>query len=156
MLEVTDGLFVGAEDSCVNGSPEYAVVHACKYPCHNAVCGNPSADHSDYLVKEVGNDLYLNMVDMEDKQQHQFMEPMVSATLEFVETHIDTEPVLIHCNQGRSRSPSLAMLYMAKRTDEISDESYLTSSREFQELYPPFSPSRGIHLYLQEYWHQLE
>ena len=156
MLEVTNNLFVGDEASCVRDSPEYAVVHACKYPCHNAMCGNPPNSHPNYLVKDGGKDLYLNMVDMDRKQKHQFMEPMVTATLEFVASHIDSEPFLIHCNQGQSRSPSLAMLYLAKRTDEISDKSYQASRREFQELYPPYNPSPGIHLYLQDYWDQLK
>ena len=103
-----------------------------------------------------GSDLYLNMVDMDRKQKPQFMDPMISETLEFIDEHIDSAQVLIHCNQGQSRSPSLALLYLAKRDKHVSNENYDQASEEFRELYPHFNPGRGIHLYLQDYWHQLE
>lgn len=157
MEEVAENLFVGAERSCrsVRRDDGWAVIHACKHPCHNNKCGNPPQGHPDYLVHRDGSDLYLNMVDMDRKQKHQFMDPMISETLEFIGDHMGSTQVLIHCNQGQSRSPSLAMLYLAKRTNEISDESYNQASTEFQELYPRFNPSRGIHLYLQDHWNQL-
>lgn len=158
MEEVSQNLYVGAERDCraVKHSEDWAVVHACKHPCHQNKCGNPSQGHPNYLVHEDGGNLYLNMVDMDRKQQHRFMEPMVSDTLGFIEVHVDSTDVLIHCNKAQSRSPSLAMLYLAKRTDQVSDESYSQASTEFRQLYPRFNLGRGIHLYLQDYWHQLE
>jgi hypothetical protein len=158
MEEVAENLFVGAENACrsVTKDEDWSVVHACKHPCHNNQCGNPSQGHPNYLVYEDGSDIYLNMVDMDRKQDHQFMQPMISATLAFVENRVNSQQVLIHCNQGRSRSPTLAMMYLAKRADQISDESYSQASTEFQDLYPQFNPGQGIHLYLQDYWNQIE
>lgn len=158
MKEVKDGLYVGAERNCrtARNDEDWAVVHACKHPCHQNKCGNPSQGHPNYLVYEDDTDLYLNMVDMDRKQKHEFMQPMVSETLDFVEDKIGSSKILIHCNKGQSRSPSLAMLYLAKRTENISDESYRQASTEFNELYPRFNPGRGIHLYLQDYWNQIQ
>jgi predicted protein tyrosine phosphatase len=157
MEEVYENIFVGADDSCVKSRNEdRAVVHACKHPCHQgAVGGQVSQSHPNYLVLEDESDLYLNMVDMDGKQKHEFMQPMVSATLEFVDEFQEAKQVLIHCNQGQSRSPTLAMLYLAKRTDELPDDSYLVAANEFRDLYPRFSPGQGIQLYLQDYWNQL-
>ncbi|MDZ7688606.1 MAG: dual specificity protein phosphatase family protein [Halobacteriales archaeon] len=158
MEEVHENLFVGADDSCVKGgNGDWAVVHACKHPCHQrAVGGQVSQSHPNYLVLEDGDDLYLNIVDMNQKQKHEFMEPMVSATLEFVDEFREGKQVLIHCNQGQSRSPALAMLYLAKRTDELPDDSYPVAANEFRNLYPRFSPGQGIHLYLQDHWNHLD
>lgn len=161
MEEISQNLFVGAEQGCraADRSDEYAVVHACKDPCHRRALGyrgNLPQGHPNYLVHRDGGDLYLNMVDMQRKQSHEFMQPMISVSLDFVDEYINSTPVLIHCNQGQSRSPSLAMLYLAKRTDTVSDESYSTATSEFRELYTRFNPGQGIHLYLQDYWHQLE
>lgn len=157
MEEVAENLFLGADRDCrsLPKNSEWAVVHACKHPCHKDKCGNPSQDHSDYLVHRDGSDLYLNMVDMDRKQKHEFMEPMISETLDFVADQINSVNVLIHCNQATSRSPSLGMLYLAKRTDEISDTSYEQALKEFKKIYPQYHPGHGIHLYLQNYWHQL-
>ena len=159
MQEVHEDFFVGAERGCPTKSTDedWAVVHACKHPCHqNAVGGQVSQNHPNYLVLEDRDDLYLNIVDMNRKQKHEFMEPMVSATLDFVDQHISSKQVLIHCNQGQSRSPSLALLYLAKRAKEIPNESYRQASNEFRELYPQFNPAQGIHLYLQDYWDQID
>lgn len=160
MDEVFGNLFIGAEHSCrVAGKGEYAVVHACKSPCHQRAIGYRGSlpqNHPEYLIRQDDRDLYLNMVDMARKQSHEFMQPMISAALDFIDEHVDSTPVLIHCNQGQSRSPTLGMLYLAKRASEISNENYPTAASEFRELYPRYNPGRGIHLYLQEYWNQLE
>lgn len=158
MEEVMDNLFVGDERDCqtVRGDGAWRTVHACKHPCHRNQCGDPSQGRPDYLVHKAGTDLYLNMVDMDQKQDHQFMAPMIDAALDYIENHAASHRVLLHCNQGQSRSPSLAMLYLAKRTDHVSDENYRQASRDFQERYPRFSPGRGIDLYLEDYWYVLE
>lgn len=158
MEEVMDNLFVGDERDCrtIRGDEAWRTVHACKHPCHQNQCGNPSQGDPDYLVHEAGTELYLNMVDMDRKQDHRFMEPMIAATLDYIENNVPSQEVLIHCNQGQSRSPSLAMLYLAKRTDLVSNESYRQAAAEFQDRYPRYNSGRGIRLYLQDYWDQLE
>lgn len=160
MKEVHQSLFVGGERDCIEtkGSEKWAVVHACKHPCHqNAVgySGNLPQSHPNYLTYRKDRDLYLNMVDMDRKQDHEYMEPIVSSALDFVEDYIGSNKVLIHCNKGESRSPALAMLYLAKRENAIEKDTYSEAKQDFQELYPRFNPSRGIDLYLQDYWHQL-
>lgn len=158
MEEIHDNLFIGAENSCrtTRGNEDWAVIHACKHPCHqNKVGRQVGQNHPNYLVLEEETDLYLNMVDMDRKQQHQFMEPMISAALDFTGQHIDSHNILFHCNQGQSRSPSLALLYLAKRDNQITDESYTEATTQFQQLYPKHNPGRGIRLYLEDYWNQI-
>ena len=158
MNEVYEGLFVGDGSDCRHGGAEWAVVHACKHPCHQRAVGysgNLNQGHPEYLVAPRGHELYLNLVDMDRKLKHRFTEPIVSETLDFVESHIESKNVLIHCNQGRSRSPALAMLYLAKRKGEIVNTSYDDARVAFSELYPPFSPGRGVDAYLRDYWGDL-
>ncbi len=153
-------MFVGGERDCIEtkGSEKWAVVHACKHPCHqNAVgySGSLPQSHLNYLTYRENRDLYLNMVDMDRKQDHEYMKPVVSSALDFVENYIGSNKVLIHCNKGESRSPALAMLYLAKRENAIEKDTYSEAKQDFQELYPRFNPSLGIDLYLQDYWQQL-
>lgn len=80
------------------------MVHACKHPCHQKAVGHKGSlpqDHPEYLTSRRDGDLYLNIVDMERKLSHEFMEPIVSATLDFVEEHRGEQQVLIHCNKGQ-------------------------------------------------------
>lgn len=158
MEEVSDSLFVGDENDCHHGS-EIAVVHACKHPCHqNAVgySGSLPQSHPEYLVSSREPDLYLNIVDMDRKLSHEYTEPIVSATLDFIEEKIESNDVLVHCNKGRSRSPALAMLFLGKRTDEFSDSSYRDAKHAFKDIYPRYQPGRGVEAYLRDYWDELE
>ena len=62
---------------------------------------------------------------------------------------------MIHCNQGLSRAPSLTLLFMAKRLDELDARSYQSARSEFEELYPQYLPGRGLELFLTENWDQI-
>ena len=159
-MEVIEGLYVGDDQACDQvAGDEWRVVHACKHPCHlDAVgyTGSLPQDHPEYLTAQRDGDLYLNLVDMDRELSHEFTEPIVAAALDFVEEHHGEQPVLIHCNKGQSRSPALALLYLAKRAGEVPDSSYAEAREEFQELYPKFLPGFGVGTYLQNYWSELE
>ena len=51
--------------------------------------------------------------------------------------------VVIHCNQGLSRAPSIALLWLAKRAKAISSsESYAAAAQAFLEIYPELGQQR--------------
>lgn len=161
MFEVHPNLFVGSERDCPFASrgrlaaEELAVVHACKSPCHQKAVGYRGKlppDHPHYLVLERRNDLFLNMI---DPDRPLFMPPLFERSLGFIEKHIKIRKVLIHCNLGNSRSPSLALLYMAKRARVISDESYPAAMKDFRSIFPEYQPGLGIQIYLSQNWNQL-
>lgn len=159
MREVYDGLHVGDELLCSPQGNGTATVHACKHPCHQRAVGysgSLSRDHPDYLTCREGKHLYLNFVDMDRKQSHEFMQPILTAAMDFIEEHLPSGRVEVHCNQGRSRSPTIAMLYLAKRTEGIPSDSYQSARASFQDRYPDYDPGRGIHLYLEDRWVDLE
>jgi hypothetical protein len=158
MEEVAQNLYVGDDDDCQRAPDDWAVVHACKHDCHQkgvGYTGDLNQSHPEYLIAQRESDLYLNIVDMERKLSHEYTEPIVSATFDFIDDNRDSKEVLVHCNQGRSRSPALAMLYLAKRADTLPDSDYESAKQAFADLYPPYRPGRGIELYLREYWPQL-
>ena len=161
MLEVHPNLFVGSERDCPFATrgrlaaDELAVVHACKSPCHQKAVGYRGSlppDHPHYLVLERGSDLFLNMIDPE---RPLFMPPLFERSLAFIEKHIKIRKVLIHCNLGNSRSPSLALLYMAKRAKVILDESYPAAVQDFRPVFPGYHPGLGIQICLSQNWNQL-
>lgn len=159
MEEVYDSLFVGADRSCNQTTDDkWAVVHACKHPCHQRAVGyegNLPQNHREYLVAERDTDLYLNLVDMERMISHEYTEPIVDAALDFIEDNIARRTVLIHCNKGMSRSPALALLYLAARADAIPDPSYRAAKGEFYDRYTRFEPGTGVEAYLQNHWDDL-
>lgn len=66
MHQVKDCLYVGDDSDCTARNEDYAVVHACKHPCHQDAVeytGSLGSSHPHYLSYRKGEDLYLNMID---------------------------------------------------------------------------------------------
>ncbi len=154
MKEVAKNLFVGSDADCL--TTDYAVVHACK-SCHQqgvGYTGSLKKSHPHYLIFEQDDNLYLNMVDMERELLAHYTHGMMSAAFNFIDTRLPHKPVLIHCNMGMSRSASVALLYLARKS-QINATSYIAAATDFAELYPPFSLGTGVQLYLQNNWDEL-
>ncbi|MCS3936971.1 putative protein tyrosine phosphatase [Salinibacter ruber] len=93
---------------------------------------------------------------MIDPEQPLFQREMFEDFFSFAKRWLENEDrLLIHCNQGRSRSPSLALLLLATHTDEVPTGSFVEARGVFKELYPKYQPSRGIQSYLQNNWDDL-
>lgn len=159
MKKIHDNLFIGNKLDCFyDDRKNWVVIHACKTPCHQKAIGykgNLNRKHSNYLFLKEEKHLYLNMVDMNKMLSHKYTEPIINITLDFIESRINSNKVLIHCNLGRSRAPSLAMLFLAKRQNVIPNKNYQDAKKQFIELYPKYLPGLGIESYLTKYWEKL-
>lgn len=62
-------------------------------------------------------------------------------------------PCLVHCDKGQSRSPTLALAYLGRRTDAIPDD-WFPAVEAFQVLYPGYAPN-GIYFWLAANWQHL-
>ncbi|GAG59460.1 unnamed protein product, partial [marine sediment metagenome] len=80
-----------------------------------------------------------------------FTHPIMKSALAFIRTHIVNRKILIHCNKGQSRSPSIGLIYLAQ-TENIPNNSYQDAREEFLKIYPTYLPGKGIELYLQNQW----
>lgn len=160
MREVYPGLFVGNErdyESSVAGKKGWAVVHACREPYHRQALGYSGRatrkNHPEYLVARRGNRLILNMIDVDNPTF--FSKQMIDQALDFIDEALKKGlKVLVHCNLGESRSPSIALLYMAARLHVLSIESFEATEAQFRTLYPNYNPSLGIREHLRQNWHQ--
>jgi hypothetical protein len=160
MIEVHSNLFVGNQadyDYDVAQQEGWAVVHACKEPYHRQALGysgrGAPKDHPEYLVARRGNRLFLNIVDANNPAF--FAKEMIDAALNFIgEALANGLKVLVHCNQGESRSPSIALLYMAARLGALPTESLEAAEAQFRAIYPDYYPKPGIRGHLREYWEQ--
>jgi len=158
MIEVHPGLFVGSEidyESQINSAANWAVVHACKEPYHRRALGYSgravSKEHPEYLVARRGDRLILNLIDANDPAY--IPDEIMDASVEFVHEHLGIgQQVLVHCNQGMSRSPSIAMLYLGTHTERLSKSSFEQAFIAFREMYPPFSPAGGVLGFLRRRW----
>ena len=156
MIEIIDNLFIGNDHDCFARGNSYSVIHACK-TCHQrgvGYRGSLSPSHPNYLIFEQENHLYLNMVDMERELLPRFTHPIMKSAMCFIEINITKTKILVHCNQGYSRSPSIGLVYLA-REKKIASTSYPDARNGFLTIYPNYIPGRGICLYLMNNWQEL-
>ncbi len=158
MKEIHPNLFVGNDADCAKCThdSDFAIVHACK-TCHQSALGYTKSlipIHPNYLIFETGRHLYLNLVDMPNEFQSKFTHPIFDRALDFISKYISAHKVLIHCNQGLSRSPSLGLVYLAGN-GIIANKNYETAVSAFLKLYPDYEPGNGVKLYTRNNWDYL-
>lgn len=160
MIEICPRLFVGSEtdyEMSVRHQTGWWVVHACKEPYHRQLLGyrgrGAPKDHPEYFLAERGNLLFLNLVDADDPAY--IPQQIIDAALVFIEKGLKSgDRVLVHCNQGESRAPSIGLLYLVTYTDILPCSTLSEAEASFRQLYPGYSPKEGIHGFLQTHWEE--
>jgi hypothetical protein len=156
MIEVSQNLFVGSQhdEIDIRGQAGWFVVHACNEPYHRRAVGyttkNAPKDHHEYRLAFRRGSLSLNLEDVEDVDL--IAPEIIEAALNAIHENIASYKVLVHCNLGRSRSPTIAMLYLRRHTDILGGLDYRTAVRFFRTLYPPYAPAKGIADYARTNW----
>ena len=157
MKEVHKNLFVGSQSDYESNPKmfdDWYVVHACKEPYHRRALGYTgrsapnNSPHYLFLYDEK-NHLILNMVDADSPEF--FRNEMINEALLYVmEGLANGKRVLIHCNQGESRAPSLAILVLRKM--DVFKGTFSESVILFRNIYPNYNPKSGIYNYVRVNW----
>ena len=158
MIEIYPNLFVGTQDDyerTVKSQPGWWVVHACKEPYHRQLLGytgrGAPKEHPEYLLARRDKRLFLNLVDVEDPAY--VAKEIIDAALGFISEGLKSGgKVLVHCNLGESRGPSIGLLYLAAHTDKLPKTGLSDAEIAFLKIYPMYSPKRGIREFLRMNW----
>ena len=95
--------------------------------------------------------MILNLIDADDPAY--IPKEIIDAALDFIAEGLRSgHRVLVHCNQGESRSPSISLLYLAAYTDAVPSASLADAEAEFVTLYPKYNPKPGIRGFLLDNW----
>ena len=156
MVEVYPNLWVGNQESftLIHNQLGWVTVHACKEPYHRRALGytgrSAPKSHPEYLVALMGSEMSLNMIDADNPAY--IPKDLVDRALEFISDNLNKSlKVLLHCNQGMSRSPGIALLFLA-RNGKFSGLSYDQAKVEFQKIYPDFFPAGGMDGFCRFNW----
>lgn len=158
MIEILPRLFVGTEGDYaarVQHETGWWVVHACKEPYHRQLLGytgqGAPKTHPEYLHARRDKRLFLNLVDVPDPNY--VAKEIIDTALAFIGQGLKSgERVLVHCNQGESRSPSIGLLYLAARAGALPVTSLIEAEAQYRTIYPPYNPKAGIRGFLLKHW----
>ena len=155
MTEIDEKLYVGNLIDYENNQFDnnYCFVQACKEPCHRKALGysgrSANESHPEYLIAYRERRIILNMIDPPTGKY--FENSMFEKSLIFINENLKNgKKVLIHCNQGISRSPSIGLLYLAT-IGKIRNENFTVAEEDFIKIYPNYAPS-GIKEFLTLNW----
>lgn len=161
MHQVIDRLYVGGDSDYerLKSKDGWSILRACKegpgghreslrYTTQAAPKG------PNYLaVKKGGSLLSLNFIDANDPNFVPL--EMVSKGLEFIDARLVAgDKVLIACNQGHSRGPTTAMLYLRSIGELMGN--FVASERMFRTLYPEYDPGIGLRQFARSNWDTFE
>jgi hypothetical protein len=162
VLDGADGkpiLFVGSDSDDQDAAKRgYAILSACKDGPwgHRSALGYkergaPKGNQYYYAVR--GKRMVLNLIDLDDPNF--IPEEAIFPALRFINKHLKAgDKVLVHCNAGRSRAPSVSLAYL--RAIGEMPYSFCTAEKIFQSLYPRYSPGTGMRTFVKQHWEQLE
>ena len=113
-----------------------------------------TSEEPEYYAAQRKTHLFVNLI---DAQQPAYVrkETQIDPVLAFMEKmRAQGASILVHCEQGWSRSPSLVLLYLATRLGVLPTVSLAAAEAQFKTLYPGYAPSYGIWAHLHQHWQQ--
>lgn len=162
MYKIINNLYVGPA-STVPFAKEcgFSVLGACKYPLHqqNARLSGASKDgylkigkpEKEYYFAERDHALYCNLIDTESMEY--IPDVIIERAIKFIADEIaDGRNVLVVCNNGVSRSPSIALMYLIKAGFFDARYAFEDVLKVFRKIYPLYSPNKGMYDYTKRFF----
>ena len=160
LTNVTHELWVADMEGCTHEDGKTPVLHCAKDPCHRQAVGYSTKEklapgHPEYLAARRGeNHLYLNLI---DPPLPLFKLESFQIALDFIDERMRRiGSVVVHCNSGLSRAPSIALLWLSKRMRRDPDETFAVARAAFERLLPSYAPGKGIEQFLTEQWGRIQ
>lgn len=159
-MQIIPGLYVGDDDAYqrLKDRPGWSFLRCCKEGPggHRQTLGYTTLGapkDKNYLWVKRGNHMALNLLDLDDPEF--IAEGMINMGLDFIRERLAAgDKVLIACNQGHSRGPTTALMYL--RTVGEMPYAFTKAERVFRTLYPKYDPGQAMRQYARSHWRQLE
>lgn len=137
--------------------PDFTIVNLADN-LHREILGyRPRAGDPNYILFENERIISANFVDTDKPKFYDWENGGVSVftkLLDFIDSHKSSK-VLITCSLAESRSPSMALLYLAKRLNMLDNSSFEEAKKGFLKIYPNYNPKLGIQLFLSQKWSEI-
>ena len=159
MEQIIKNVYVGADRDYdhVKDREDFSILRCCKYGPggHKDLLKYTTRSAPEgpnrYWVKQ-GRVMALNLLDLDDPNK--IPPEMIKAGLDFAKEELTKgQKVLIACNEGHSRGPSCALMFLRSIGDMT--HPFMQSEKVFKTLYPKYEPEMGIRQYARDHWNKL-
>lgn len=151
MQELYPNLYVG-DIGDYDRSQHRAIVSATKTVHKELVISRGKGD-PDYIAVFKPYHAILNWVDGPADLYDWSGPGLFSQVNDFIEENLKLGDVLVHCNAGLSRSPTVCMTFMAKRLG-MGKGLFDQAVGEFEAIYPQWQPG-GILDFVAAHWKEI-
>lgn len=158
MKQISPNVYVGGDEDYekVKNDKDWCYVRCCKFGDggHKDLLGyntqsSPEGPHKYWAKK--GRVLALNLLDLDDPNY--VPEEAIQQGLDFIRDNVDEKKVLVACNAGHSRGPTMGLMWL--RTIGRMPYSFMQSEKHYANLYRKFDPSPGIEQFARMHWASL-
>ena len=106
----------------------------------------------NYLFVRKGDHAAMNLIDTDDPEL--FPKKCFSEGIRFTqEMWSEGKKILVHCNAGHSRGPTMAMLFL--RSIGELPQPFNRAEKIFHTLYPPYDPGHGMEFWARKLWDKI-
>lgn len=168
MQKIIDHIYVGTVEDLLYITDK-SILGVCKEPLHRAHARLSGADSEGYVGKAMPKDepeylwaerehaLYCNLIDA--PTANFIPDTIIDKCMCFINQELRQDrDVVIVCNQGESRSPSIALMWLLKQgTINVSDSATFDEVVEAfgRFFYRNYNPSKGFYDYTKQYFERL-
>lgn len=156
MEQIIDNLYVGSDEDVTAAKEKgFSRLACCKEgeDGHRHMLGyteQGAPKGKDYLFARRGKWMALNLIDVD--QYTMIPDEVIDAGLAFIAEQLDEgNKILVHCNAGMSRGPSMALMYLRK-VGQYPNISFARGMHMFKALYPKYSPGLGMEHHVRSRW----
>jgi hypothetical protein len=154
MKEIYSRIYAGddADYEKVKDSPDWRILRCAKEGPggHRETLGyteRAAPKGPNHLFVEKPRKLILNLVDHPNDPDF-FPDSLIAKSLAYISDSVQLgHKILVCCNHGQSRSPSLIFLWLYLNGKLPAE--YHRALRQFRQLYPMYAPSDGIRQYVK-------
>ena len=162
MYKIINNLYVGPVSTVPFGKEcGFSILGCCKYPLHQRNAQLRGMDRPGYLkicksekeyyYAERDHALYCNLIDADSMEY--IPDVIIERALKFIADEIaDGRKVLAVCNNGVSRSPSIALMYLIKKGYFSGCYTFDEVLKVFCKKYPLYSPNKGMYDYTKRFF----
>ncbi len=145
-------LYIGnKEDEKKTNRREFVIIHACK--SYFDIIKSETFEKNS-KIKLSNNELYINWEDLPDSDYFDIL--TFNQVLFWMKYYYSgDQKILVHCDWGQSRSPTLVLVFMSKVLKVLPD-NFFDALEEFKILYPEYVTPSGISKFVKANWKNLK